>query len=42
MDMRNWKKVVALMLALVLLVSLAAMSAMAEDTKTTEKKLVYT
>ena len=42
MDMRNWKKVVALMLALVLMVSLAAMSAMAEDTKTTEKKLVYT
>ena len=40
--MRNWKKVVALMLALVLMVSLAAMSAMAEDTKTTEKKLVYT
>ena len=28
--MRNWKKVVALMLALVLMVSLAAMSAMAE------------
>lgn len=40
--MRNWKKVVALMLTLVLMVSLAAMSAMAEEGKTTEKKLVYT
>lgn len=40
--MRNWKRVISVMLVLVMTISLTAIPAMAEDEKTTEKSLVYT
>ena len=40
--MRNWKRVISVMLVLVMTISLTAIPAMAEEEKTTEKSLVYT